>query len=429
MIPAFISKSQIPHKPGIYQFKDKAGRIIYVGKAIDLYHRVASYFTNGHPSWSENIQGVETIIVESELEALILEANLIKRYLPPFNVSLKDDKDYLYIKITNEDSPREAGFPRVLTARKHELKGALKFFGPFPSSRTVRDTLKSLRKVFPWCSGKALSVKRKGERACFYYHIGQCPGACVGEVSKKEYRKNIFRLSQLLEGKKEKLLEDLNKEMTNAAKQQNFEEAGRIKRIITGIQYLTQPNRTRNYLENPNFLEDQKNLALLELQKVLNLKVIPQRIEGYDISNIQGKEATGSMVVLTNGEIDKSQYRKFKIHPPAGGLGRPNDVAMHREMMRRRLNHPEWPLPDLIIIDGGLGQARAAQFSILNSKFSIPVYGLAKRLEWLYAPDGSVIKLPRKSPALHLLQKLRDEAHRFAITYHRKLHQKVIFGV
>lgn len=418
MVPAFLDRSKIPHKPGVYQFKNKSGKVIYVGKAIDLYHRVASYF-NGHPGGVHvkirqlvsEIRGIETIIVESELEALILEANLIKKYLPKFNVRLTDNKDYLYIKITKED------FPKVLTARKHELKGSLKYFGPFPSSKTVRDTLKALRKVFPWCAGL-------GKKPCFYFHIGLCPGACAGVITKEKYRKNIFRLAKLLEGKKEELINELNKEMASEAKKQQFEEAGRLKKIIQGINYLTQPNRIESYLENPNFLEDQSQLALEELQKVLGLKKLPERIEGYDISNIQGKEATGSMVVLTNGEIDKSQYRKFKIHIS----GRPNDVAMHREMMRRRLKHTQWPFPDLMIIDGGRGQARAAQFSILNFQFSIPVFGLAKRLEWLYPPDGSIIKLSRKSPALHLLQKLRDEAHRFAITYHRKLHQKAIYG-
>ncbi|TSC86052.1 MAG: Uncharacterized protein G01um10147_990 [Microgenomates group bacterium Gr01-1014_7] len=413
MIPAFLDKAAIPHKPGVYIFKDKAGRVIYVGKAIDLYHRVASYFVS-HPRGGlashlrNEIEDIETIIVESELEALILEANLIKKFLPRYNVRLVDDKDYLYIKFTKED------FSKVITARKHELKGALKYFGPFPSSRTVRDTLKSLRKVFPWCQGA-------NKRACFYYHIGQCPGACVNEISQKDYRKNIFRLVKLLEGKKEKLLEDLIKEMTQYSNSQNFEGAGRLKKIITGIQYLTQLNRTKSYLENPNFLEDQKNLALLELKKALNLKEIPYRIEGYDISNIQGKEATGSMVVLTNGEIDKTQYRKFKIHI----TGKPNDVAMHKEMMSRRMKHPEWPLPDLIIIDGGLGQVNAVAPIIHNTYYNLPIYGLAKRMEWLYAPDGSIIKLARKNPALHLLQKLRDESHRFAVAYHRKLRDTI----
>ncbi len=449
MIPAFIDRELVPHKPGIYQYKDRSGKIIYVGKAIDLYHRVASYFVGNHDPKTtaliDEIVSVETIVVESELEALILEANLIKKYLPKFNVRLVDDKDYLYIKITKEP------FPRVITARKHDLKGSLKYFGPFPSSRTVKDTLKRLRRVFPWCqymsqvssikgqvikhragfldNGTTLEttisrgsevIAKTGQRSCFYYHLGLCPGACIGKISQADYRKNIFRLAALLDGKREKLVEDLIKEMTIASKKQDFEEAAKLKTVIEGINYLTQSNRTQVYLENPNFLEDQRQLALEELQKVLGLSKIPERIEGYDISNIQGHQSTGSMVVLTNGEIDKSQYRKFKIKL----TGKPNDVGMHQEMMKRRLKHLEWPLPDLMIIDGGLGQVRAANSQVLSTKYKVPIFGLAKRQEWLYTPEGTVIKLPRKSAALKLVQKLRDESHRFAITYHRKLRNK-----
>ena len=443
MVPSFLDKSLIPHSPGVYIYKNSSGKIIYVGKAIDLYHRVSSYFS-GYEEDSrranvnhigsldtktallvKQIASVETIIVESELEALILEANLIKKYLPEFNVRLTDDKDYLYIKFTKED------FPKVLTARKHELKDSLRYFGPFPSSRTVRETLKSLRKVFPWCSAtnlrgfNGIQPRRLQPRACFHYHLGLCPGACVGEISKEGYRKNINRLGKLLDGKKGELTKELVKEMAKASSSQDFEEARRLKKTITGISYLTQPNRIKNYLENPNFLEDQRQIALEELQRVLSLPTIPERIEGYDISNIQGHESVGSMVVLTNGEIDKSQYRKFKIKI----TGKPNDYAMHQEMMGRRLKHPEWTFPDLIIIDGGAGQVSAVFPLIRDSKFMIPIYGLAKRQEWLYHPDGSIVKLPKSSGALKLLQKLRDESHRFAITFHRKLHRKTIFGV
>lgn len=412
-------KSDIPRKSGVYLFKDRKGKVIYVGKAIDLYHRVASYFQKSrgvyvtHPRsvlgshLRKEIKSVETIVVESELEALILEANLIKRYLPQFNVRLTDDKDYLYIKITKEDSPK------VVTARKHDLKGSLKYFGPFPSSRTVRETLKSLRRVFPWCAG--------GRKACFYYHLGLCPGPCAGAISKDEYRKNIRGLIKLLEGKKDQLVGWLVKDMENAAKRQNFEEASRIKKTLDGIAYLIQPNRVQIYLENPNFLEDQRILALESLKKALNLKGIPHRIEGYDISNIAGKEASGSMVVLTEGEIDKSQYRKFKIRI----TGRPNDVAMMKEMVTRRLTHSEWLLPDLIIVDGGRGQVNGVKMEV--RRWRIPVYGLAKRMEWLYSDSGEVIKLSKANPGLKLLQKIRDEAHRFAITYHRKLHGTMIF--
>lgn len=409
MIPVFLDKSKLPHKPGVYIFKDASGGVLYVGKAIDLYHRVASYFSNspGSRKFTGSIVGVETIIVESELEALILEANLIKRYLPPFNVRLTDDKDYLYIVLTKED------FPRVLTARKNTLKQFQKYWGPFPSSRTVRETLKSLRRVFPWCANPANPKKRP----CFYYHLKQCPGACIGLISGEEYRDIIKRFSKFLDGKKEELVAELLKEIDLAAKESRFEEAGRVKKTLDGVLYLTQANRTRLYLENPNFLEEERQLALEQLQKDLNLKKLPERIEGYDISNISGKEASGSMVVLTDGEIDKSQYRKFKIRI----TGKPNDVAMHREILKRRLRHFEWPMPGLILIDGGRGQVRGAKLELEDAKLEIPVYGLAKRLEWLYPPEGEIIKLPKRSLSLKLLQKLRDEAHRFAVSYHRKL--------
>ena len=417
MIPDFLDRSKLPHKSGVYIFKDNKSKILYVGKTIDLYHRVASYFSRDIPLRTslmvDSISDLETIIVESELEALILEANLIKKYLPPFNVSLKDDKDYLYIGTTYEE------FPKIITARKMDLKKLKKHWGPFPSARTVRETLKDLRRVFPWCSNPP-GFRNKQNKACFYYHIGLCPGACVGLISKEEYNKIIKRFSKFLEGKKEELIEELTEEMKNASKEEKFEEAGRLKKTIEGITYLTQTNRTHLYLENPNFLEEETKLALSQLQKDLNLSRPPERIEGYDISNIGGKEAVGSMVVLTNGDIDKSQYRKFKIHLS----GRPNDVGMHREMIKRRLNHPEWPFPDLIIVDGVRGQARAVKLETRNLKLDILVFGLAKRMEWLYPPEGEIIKLSKRSLSLKLLQKLRDESHRFAISYHRKLHGK-----
>lgn len=414
MIPAFFDRDKLPHQPGVYVYKDKTGKVLYVGKAIDLYHRVSSYFSGEQSEKTsllvEQIADIETVIVESELESLILEANLIKKYLPLFNVRLTDDKDYLYIAITKDD------FPKILTARKKDLKKAKKYWGPFPSGRTVKETLKSLRRVFPWCS---LSWKT---RPCFYYHLSLCPGACVGIISKKDYQKIIFRFSKFMDGRKNELIAELTKDLTHAATNLQFERAAKIKKTIEGITYMTQPNRVRLYLENHNFLQEETRLALEQLKKDLNLKKLPGRIEGYDISNIAGKEATGSMVVLTNGEIDKREYRKFKINPPVGGSGKPNDVGMMREMIRRRFKHKEWSLPDLIIVDGGRGQVRA-----VNCK--LPIFGLAKRMEWLYPPEGEVLKLPRKSLSLKLLQKLRDEAHRFAISYHRHLHRKSILNM
>ena len=424
MIPVFLDKSVLPHKPGVYIYRDEDGKVIYVGKAIDLYHRVSSYFS-GEQSLKtaalvERIRSVETVIVESELEALILEANLIKKYTPLYNISLKDDKDYLYIAITKEE------FPKVITAKKKHLQPIKAWFGPYPSSRTVKETLKKIRRVFPWCSNPH-SPRDKFSRPCFYYHLKLCPGACLGVITKEEYNKIISRFKKFLEGRKDELLEELTGEMIQKAESQQFEQAQKLKSVIEGIQYITQTSRVGSYLENPNFLEDERQKGLAELQKHLNLQKIPGRIEGYDISNTQGKESTGSMVVLTNGDIDKSQYRKFKIHI----TGKPNDYAMHSEMMGRRLKHKEWPYPDLFIIDGGRGQAKAVRGIILKfggEAATIPIYGLAKREEWLYPPEGEIIKLPKRSLALRLLQKLRDESHRFAITYHRKLRSKAFLS-
>ncbi len=450
MLPKFIDQEKIPHKPGIYMYKNPSGKIIYVGKAVDLHNRVSSYFSGAHDLKTmqlvNNIASAETIIVESEIEALILEANLIKKYLPLYNIKLTDDKDYLYIGITREE------YPKVITSRKQDLKELKKYFGPFPSATTVKTTLKRLRRIFPWCSNPVGSRTNKNKRPCFYYHIKLCPGACVGTISKEDYLKIINRFSKFMDGKKEELLEELGKEMERLSKELKFEEAQAIKKIIDGIQYITAPNKITQYLVNPNFVEDINKESLIELQRVLNLPEYPARIECYDISNIQGTDATGSMVVLTNGEIDKSQYRKFKIKIS----GKPNDYAMHAEMMGRRLNHPDWGIPQLIIIDGGRGQVRAvyevlrksdnqtvipskegilsreiAQRSPVEAgddsknKYSkIPIFGLAKREEWLYPPEGEIVKLPKRSLALRLLQRIRDESHRFAITYHRKLRSK-----
>ncbi len=305
MIPAFFNRSKIPRQPGVYiykgtlkaplensslsssAYKDKAGKVLYVGKAIDLYHRVSSYFqapsggkTAKTNALVEKIAKVETIVVESELEALILEANLIKKYLPPFNVRLTDDKDYLYIIVTKDD------FPKILTARKKDLKGAKEYWGPFPSSRTVKETLKSLRRVFPWCSitlnlqsrfvqsipKKRSSIRDWKRRPCFYYHLGLCPGACIGLIDKRDYQKIIASFSKFMDGKKEELIGKLLKELAEESKRQRFEIASRIKKILDGITYITQPNRVKLYLENPNFLEEERQLALKQLKKDLNLE-------------------------------------------------------------------------------------------------------------------------------------------------------------
>ncbi|MDO8644825.1 MAG: GIY-YIG nuclease family protein, partial [bacterium] len=259
-------KSGIPHKPGVYIYKDSSGRILYVGKAVDLYHRVASYF-NGkpdHPKTAalvEHIASCETVVVDSELEALILEANLIKRHLPPYNIRLMDDKDYLYIKITKEE------FPRVVTARKSDLGDAKDSFGPFPSSRVVRSTLKRVRRFFPWCNNPF----PKDHRPCFHYHLGLCPGACAGKISRAEYNRTVRRFCKFMQGKRRELVGDLEKEMKTHSDNLHFEKAQAAKRLMEGVNYLTQSNNAQIYLENPNFLEDQNRLSIENLKKDLAL--------------------------------------------------------------------------------------------------------------------------------------------------------------
>lgn len=418
MVPGFIDRSALPHRPGIYLYKDSAGEILYVGKAVDLHHRVASYFNRNAQTAKiaqlvERIRFVETIVVATELEALILEANLIKKYLPPYNIALKDDRDYIYIGLTDER------FPRVVIARKKDEPYLKRMFGPFPSATTVKKTLRQLRKVFPWCSNPP-GPRNKTYRPCFYLHLGLCPGACVGKISGEDYNQTVRLFVRFMEGKQRQLLSPLRSEMERLSAETKFEEAARLKRMIEGIDYLLQPTSVSQYLENPNFLEDQNRQALKELQIALNLSEVPIRIECYDISNLQGIDATGSMVVLTVGEVDKSQYRKFKIKIS----GRPDDFAMHQEVMGRRLRHKEWPLPQLFLIDGGRGQVRAAKTELDGAGVDIPIFGLAKRREWLYPPEGEPVRLPGNNLGLRIVQKIRDESHRFAITYHRKLRAK-----
>jgi len=412
MKSTLIDYSKIPHKPGVYLYKDIQGKVLYVGKAINLHNRVSSYFSGSHDlktqALVEKIARVEIIEVLSEIEALILEANLIKKHLPPYNIKLTDDKDYLYIKVTKEQ------FPKILTARKKELTDAKEYFGPFPSSKVVRETLKKLRRIFPWCSGK---IVNQNQRPCFYYHLGLCPGSCVNKINQNDYSKIINGFIKFMKGKKEELIKDFTKEMRQYAGKEEYKEAQQIKKILSGLEYLSQPNGAAVYLENPNFVEEYNKKSLERLRYDLHLVSFPERIECFDISNLQGKQAVGSLVVLTGGDIDKRWYRRFKISLE----GKPNDVAQMREVVKRRLKHPEWLKPDLILVDGGRGQVNAVFNELIEVGWQVPVFGLAKRMEWLYLPDGSVIKLPKSSLSLRLLQKIRDEAHRFALSYHRHL--------
>ncbi|OGY29079.1 MAG: hypothetical protein A3F35_02070 [Candidatus Woykebacteria bacterium RIFCSPHIGHO2_12_FULL_45_10] len=394
---------------GVYLFKNKSRKIIYIGKAINLASRLKSYFQGNAPFRQQRIvkeaTQVETIEVDSEIEALILEANLIKKFQPIYNIQLKDDKDYLYIKFVKEP------FPRVVLARKKDLADAKEYFGPYPSARSVRSTLRSLRKIFPY---RTCSLGQK--RACFYFHIGLCPGVCAGAITEKDYLKNIAKLRLFLQGGKIKVVTLFEREMKTEAAALNFEKAEELKSKIEAINYIIRPvRRVDEYLE-ASAIEEIRQRELADLTKILHLKIDLERIECFDVSNFSGKSATGSMVVFSAGTADKAQYRRFKIK----GHDSLNDPAMMGEVLRRRLKNP-WPLPKLIVVDGGKTQIAAVSKELIGTNIRVPVIGLAKRNEDIYTQKGERIRLPKDSEALFLLQRIRDEAHRFAISYYRKL--------
>ena len=427
-----LQLKKLPKLPGVYLFADKAGRVIYVGKAISLAERVKSYFKKNSLSNRKiakmvgQIASISFIPVQSEIEALLLEARLIWEKQPVFNTMLKDDKSFLYILITDEE------YPRVVLARKSDgLKGI--HFGPFPKTATARQVLKFLRRIFPF------STHKIGRSVCFYSHLGLCQ-PCPSEIQKlptskqkaarKIYLTNIRYLKNVLQGKTRKVIADLEKEMQREATEENFEKAKFLRDQIEKLKYTTLP-RTKivSYLENPNFLENLSGQEISDLKKVLspffpNLNL--ERIECFDISNLFARDATGSMVVFTEGIQEKNEYRRFRIRRK----GRPNDVAMLQEVIRRRLTHSEWSLPGLLIVDGGKGQVHGALSVLEESGILIPIVGLAKRLEEIVIPQGKsfqILRLLADSPALNLLKRVRDESHRFAIAYHQKIRKKRSF--
>lgn len=426
--------STLPETPGVYRFYNSAGKIIYIGKAINLRKRVSSYFQkNDHEAKTSQmvlqIDRIEITSVDSEFEALLLEAALIKRHLPKYNVIWKDDKHYIYIKITRET------YPRILFSRREE-GGSAAYFGPFPSKRVVRGMLTYIRSIIPYCS-----QNRNNTRPCFYTHIGlcdPCPAAIrpmlldQARTATQRYQEHIRRIKTLLSGNIESIRRLMTREMTDAANRQSFEEATGIRDRLRTLEYLVrQYHAPEEYMQNPKLVEAIRAAEAKELRDLL-LPYYPslgpiRRIECYDISNTSGTLATGSMVTFSNGEPDKDYYRRFRIRTKTT----PDDFAMMREMLARRLRHTDWPAPDLLVIDGGAPQLRALKTVLDESGMRLPVIGLAKQEEELVIPKGETfvkIDLPSSSSALHLVQRLRDEAHRFARSYHHLLRKKEVFG-
>ncbi len=429
----------LPIKTGVYIMRAADNHVLYVGKARNLSQRVGWYFQNSSILEAKTsmmvgqIADIDHIETVSELDALLLEASLIKKYRPKYNVIWRDDKHPLYIKITSQDQ-----YPRVMTTRREEEKNAT-YFGPFPSSRIARQVLRFLRKVFPYCTQRTLG------KACFYTHLGLCnpcpswiailpPGKVA--IEKRKYRRSIRLLTRALSGESESIMNELKKDMKMYAKRMEYEKAQQVKKNIEMLTYVTQLHfESTQYLTNPNLASDirkkqveELRMWLLELaKKEPRLFPVPHmlaRIECFDISNLAGKLAVGSMVVFIDGESQTSLYRRFKIRlPPVS-----NDPAMIGEILKRRLNHPEWAFPQLLIVDGGRTQVAAAQKVLGETHGDIFIAGLAKKREELILPlsDGTFLlsELPKRSGGRFLLQQVRDEAHRFAITYHKLLRKK-----
>ncbi len=579
----------LPTSPGVYIYKDKEDKIIYIGKAKNLRARVKQYFS-GHderpqiPYLMKEAADLDYTVVENELESLYLERTLIQKHIPKYNILLRDDKSYTFIAFDYSTQ-----IPQILLTRRiadnkferrhfrdegktvptthyplltpvaepinrHATGQATNYFGPYTAAYKVREVLKTIRYIFPYCTNSKVSNK-----PCFYYHLHRCPGVCIGAMPLDEYKLHLEKIKLFLKGDFKTVKRDIEKEMKAAANKKLFEKAARLRNQLKGLEMVEQkqsviiPKKVnwdvvgifssdentcvnlfkvrggklmdkenfiysdpgirlesgstdnyrnevlqkfledyyieasdrpeRIYLENnpenktlvekllrqrfnkktsviratqkeplhllnmanhnaQEYLKqhlsqkageiDKINLALNQLKDVLKLTAIPKRIECYDISNTQGTNAVGSMVVFVDGKPLKSQYRKFKIR----GKDTPDDFAMMKEMLERRMQRimnyeagimvkDTWDKPDLIVIDGGKGQLGVAASIIHNSKFLIPIIGLAKRIEEIFLPNSpEPIILEHDQPALQLLQRLRDEAHRFGITFHRQLRSK-----
>lgn len=453
--------SRLPKSPGVYAFSargrsaigGKQGReFLYIGKATNIRERVKNHFPQPvyrDGLFTNQVQKVGYLKTNSEIEALILEADLIKKYQPKYNVVWRDDKNYFFVAITKEDFPC-VFWTHQIKVKGQKLKVKSLFIGPFVEGTVLKQTLKILRKVFPYRTCKTLP-----KRPCLWYQLGRCPAPCLlkspkdpapnseagptGQAKlaeqiplaylrmKKECQENVKNLIKILQGKKKLVLRNLKKEMKAASISQDFERAAKIRDQIMALERVLAHAKIFTEAEAVLKRPEKEWLSVQKiLQNILKIRKKISRIEAYDVSNIQGQQATGSMVTFINGQADKNFYRKFKIKIS----GKPNDIAMIKEILRRRLRHPEWPYPDLILIDGGKAQLNVAlqvlkkyqRKSALKSA-KISVLALAKRKNELYLENRESPILLKNLPReiFNLILQLRDEAHRFAISYHRKL--------
>jgi excinuclease ABC subunit C len=407
MIPkdVTIQNKTLPDKPGVYIYKNQEGKVIYVGKATSLKRRVGSYWIGVKDAKTtellRHVVSIEHLICGSVLEALVMEANLIRRYQPKYNILGLDDKSFLYLALTKTE------FPRPVLLRGYELarmpKGKfLDTFGPFIQTAPLRAALEILRRIFPYSN-----CEPGQKRACFDYHIGKCPGVCIGVADKTIYRDNIRSMIQFLKGQSATIIKDSKKKMLAAAEAGEYEAAAMYRDRVRALTHV-------------------RDVSLLTRENIASEFVdVFGRVEGYDISNIAGEFAVGSMVVFEDGVPKKSAYRIFHIKDVVGA----NDVAMMAEVLRRRVRHSEWKRPDIILIDGGRGQLNAVKTVLEAASWNVPMVGIAKGItrkkDEIVPADPNDWELKRVVQGQkNLFIRVRDEAHRFAISRYRKRHQK-----
>lgn len=422
-----FSPSEIPAKPGVYIYRDSFGNVIYVGKAVNLRKRMSQYF---RPSASrmadpklrsliKSIDSWEFHLVKNEDESLLLESNLIKKYMPRYNVLMRDDKRYLMIKINLNEK-----FPKLYLARVRKDDG-MKYFGPFPRGNVLRETVEFLTRRFGLRSCNSPEPTEEDKKHCLARIIKDCSCPCSGAISPEDYRKHVDSMLEVLNGNVKEIISAIKEEMVKAAASKNFETAARWRDIAAGIDEVFGPkNRSFRYASIKSEWGDD---AVKALQNVLKISSLPDPIEGFDISNIAGELAVAGMVSFRNGRPDRKNYRRFRIK----SVHQIDDFAMMKEVITRRYSRliaENRSFPGLIMIDGGKGQLNAALEALcgINSP-PVPVIGLAKKNEEIFVPGiQDPIVLDRHNPALKLLQAVRDEVHRFSVQYHRELRLKRI---
>ena len=414
----------LPSAPGVYFHKNKAGEVIYVGKAAVLKNRVRQYFqkTDKDPKTEALVSEIymtDWIVVDTEMDALFLENEMIKRYMPKWNILLRDDKNVSFVRI---DTKSEVPY---VSMTRNPLGDNARYIGPFYAKTTIETALRILRKIFPYYD-KPYTGKKTLDT-----DLGLTPGIEVGRMTSKDYHKILNNLIRYLEGDRQKLLKDLEKEMKEAAKNNEFERAAELRNELFGLKGL----KKKIVFSDKEFLDISSDQALAELKRLLNLPNPPRRIEGYDISHQGGTDVVASMVVFTNGVADRSEYRKFKLKKQQN-----NDTASLQEVIERRLKHNNWQYPDLILLDGGELQVSAVLplLERVNNGAAIPVIGRDKSGDHAKSAIVKIViptqkgfrtvELSKDSHISRLIARVDEEAHRFAITYHTLLKRKRQLG-